>query len=524
MHARLRSALPWLAILLLAAGLRLPRVQAALPYLNYVDEGHVLHHAVHLLRTGGWDPEWYTYPSLPIYAVAAAGHLYRPLYRAVHGHSLRRDLSPWPHHYYDVVEPVELIVLGRMVTLAVSLGLVLLIGTMAARLAGGHRAAGLFATLTAAVLPALVIRGGIVTVDVWVALFVLAALELADRARLRAGPSWRAAAAGAAVGLAFAAKYPALLVALGVATALLLARWPWRQRLAALVVAGAAAGAAAAVAMPALILKTTTVVEWMRSQAATYAHHHEGNYWNQILKRAEWDQPLEHPELGIIFVAVAAAGLGLALADRRSRASVLPWVVYGAATVVLFDGYAFRALRNFLPLIALASVLVALLYARLRERAARPRLVDAGAVALLALLFARPNLDYLRWQTTVTDSRVEAIDWLAPRLSPGDRVLVLEELAILPTELARLEARGAEVTVRLWPAARNLLRQRDVRWLVGGEIYRENGKPIGRQARRQVLRTFERRARFGEGGTMPRRFIYRGNCQTVMVMERRTPS
>ncbi|MDP9121302.1 MAG: hypothetical protein M3O15_08025, partial [Acidobacteriota bacterium] len=97
---RWRSALLWLAILLTAAAVRLPTVTAGLPYLNYVDEGHVLHRVVHLLATGDWDPHWYIYPAFPNYAIAFAARLYSPLYAAVHGRPLAPDLSREPAPFY----------------------------------------------------------------------------------------------------------------------------------------------------------------------------------------------------------------------------------------------------------------------------------------------------------------------------------------------------------------------------------------------------------------------------------------
>ena len=73
---RFKSLLPGFAILIAATAVRLPTLTAGLPYMTYVDEGHVLHHVVHLLSAGTWEPSTYSYPSLPFYLVAGAALAY----------------------------------------------------------------------------------------------------------------------------------------------------------------------------------------------------------------------------------------------------------------------------------------------------------------------------------------------------------------------------------------------------------------------------------------------------------------
>jgi 4-amino-4-deoxy-L-arabinose transferase-like glycosyltransferase len=282
---RLRAAAPWLAILLVAAAVRLPSLTAGLPYLSYVDEGHVLHHVAHHLVRRTWEPDTYSYPSLPFYLVAAATAVYSPVYAAVHGHSLRRDLgssSPW---YYDVVQPVDFLVLGRLVTLAFSLGLVLLTGLLARRVAGPP--AGWFAAWLAALTPALVARGTVVNINPIMAFFVLAALFFAEGAREGSSPRRDAALAGVMAGLAAASKYPAALVCLPVALAVLLSQAMWTEKLRRLVLAGAAAAAACVIAMPAFVLRPEKVLRGMQRMSRVYGRQRLGSYWHQAVERAE---------------------------------------------------------------------------------------------------------------------------------------------------------------------------------------------------------------------------------------------
>src|SRR4051812_17249732 len=206
MMSRLRSLLPWLAILAVAAGIRLPTLTAGLPYLGYVDEGHVLHHVNHLLVHNTWEPDNYSYPSLPFYLVAGATLAWSPVYALAHGHPLFDDLSPSPPEYYDIVEPTALIVVGRLVTLAFSLGIVLLTGLLVRRLAGP--AAGLFAAWLAALVPALVMRSSIVNVNPMAAFFVLAALLFAEKTRTDGHPRRDAILAGVVGGVPGAPQNP----------------------------------------------------------------------------------------------------------------------------------------------------------------------------------------------------------------------------------------------------------------------------------------------------------------------------
>ena len=107
-----KALLPGLAVLLAALAVRLPALTAGLPYMNYVDEGHVLHHVSYLLDRRTWEPDTYSYPTLPFYLVAGAAQAWSPVYAATHGHALRDDLSPAPPEHYDLLEPPDLIVIG----------------------------------------------------------------------------------------------------------------------------------------------------------------------------------------------------------------------------------------------------------------------------------------------------------------------------------------------------------------------------------------------------------------------------
>jgi hypothetical protein len=516
---RSKALAVWLAILLVAALVRLPTLTAGFPYLNYVDEGHVLQHVIHHLDRGTWEPNTYSYPTLPFYIVTAAALAWSPVYAAIHGRSLRDDLSPMPSIYYDMVLPTDLLILGRLITLAFSLGLVVLTGLYARRLAGP--AAGFFAAWTAALLPALVARGVIVNINPMVAFFVLAAFYFAEDARDGDRP-WRGAAlTGVMVGLATVTKYPSALVCLPVTLAILLGRRPLKDRLLQLVLAGGASLLAAVVCMPALVLRTDEVRHSMGKMSSVYEHQGIGSYWDQAVLRAEWDLPLNHPELGIPFLLLMAAGVAVALADRRWRKTALGWLLFAAATAVLLAPYNFRAFRNLLPLIPLAIVAVALLYARLRELVPRPQAADAAA-ALIPLTLFYPALDqYVRDQVTRVDTREQTLEWLAAHTGPKDRILVSAELTFLPTRLDTLEA---ETVVHRWDRALSRVLKRRFNYVVLGDLTARDRSPmIPVPVWDMILDRYEPQAQFGSRPTRAARGAFRGNGQRIYVLKRKPP-
>lgn len=485
-----------LAILSIAILVRLPTLTAGLPYLSYVDEGHVLHHVSYLLARRTWVPDTYSYPTLPFYTIAGTALAWSPVYAAVHGRPLREDLSPAPPRSYDVLEPTELLVLGRLVTFAFSLGIVILAGFLARRLAGP--AAGLLAAWLAALVPALVARSVVVNVNPMAAFFALGALYFTEGAREGSRPRRDAVLAGVMAGLAGATKYPAAVVCPPVALAILLASAPWRERLVRLVLAGGSALAAVLAAMPALLLRTQDVIAGVRFMSRVYKAQKLGSYWKQAVERAEWDLPLKHPEVGIAFLLLAAAGLVAGLLDRRWRKTIGAWLIFGLATGLFVAPYAFRAFRNLLSLVPLACVLIALLYAGIRENASRPLFVDLAAAALPMVLFAPALHQYTLYHLTLEDSREQAIRWLDDHAGPRDKILFAEELAFLPSRVASLDA---EASILPW---KQTLGPSDYAVLPHAGI----------------LQGYEVAARFGTDPTNPSARAFKGNRQIVHVLKR----
>lgn len=472
---------------------------------------------VGLLARNGWDPQWYGYPSLPIYLIAGLARAFGPVYAWTQGHPLQADLVRMPGGYYDLAEPAALLMLGRLVTLALALGSIVVTGLLARRSAG--QAAGYYAAFLAAVLPALVIRSSIVIVDTYATFFVLLALWCVSYVTDDKPQGWFAVLAGIASGLAFASKYNAGLVLLAVVATILLSRTVWRRKLTWSALAVSAAAISAVLSMPALLLRTAQVLSSIERQSQHYALDAIGSFWKQAISRAEWDQPLEHAEVGIVFVVLAFAGLALALADKRTARLAWGWTFFIAGTFAIVLQYQFQPFRNLLPVTALGCVLIALLLARTRERIHRPRLFDLATILVVIMLYATPLTQYAKDRLTTVDSRVQAIEQLAQTDLHGGSILVLQELAISPAQLRRLTG---PIVVAPWPEAEALIAQGGPEILILGDLQQTPGVPaIDKQTWAVIKSQYELRYEFGQTPTPHVPGRWRSNVQRLYVLVRR---
>lgn len=439
-----------IAILALAASLRVPLVVGGLPYISYTDEGGVLHPVMRLVRTGGWDPGWYQYPSLSMYLTAAVVHASRPMYGLIHGRPLVEDIPP-EEDLYDLIAPPAVIFAGRGVVVAASLVTVLLGMALARRLAGDS--AALAAGLLLALTPALVQRACIVVTDTISAAFVAGVLLAAEMLRsiLRteepSSPAARrqALVAGGLAGLAAATKYPAAAVFVVILVAVFLpGGFSWR-RLRLAVLCALAAVLATLVAMPALVFSTRQVVSGLVAQARDYATFSH--------TRGLFRQALAGEELGWLLTLAGLLGLVLLGLRRETRPTVFGWLAFAALLLAPLLRYGFQPFRNALPLVPPFAVAAAVFFfpASAGRSTARSAL---GAVGLLLVLSSFvPGLISTYRHRRVRDSRSSFIDWLVTNARPNHRVLFVRELSFLPKELERVPA---TVVVAPWREAKAL--------------------------------------------------------------------
>jgi 4-amino-4-deoxy-L-arabinose transferase-like glycosyltransferase len=468
--SRRYESILWLASLALAAALRFLPIPSSLPYIDYVDEGYVLHQAIDLLHKRTFDTGWYGYPSLPAYLTAGALIVEGPIYRQVHGHSFRKDLptaepgGPSQRDNYDLIAPPEAIVAGRFVAAVLSIATVLLTGVIATRLAGGT--AGVIATLLTAVCPALVSRGSNVIVDTFATFFVLLALYFCEPMRSSISSKVvNAVAAGVAVGLAFASKYTAGAVFIAVLATIfaLPAARSSRARLGLLASVGLLLGIF--VGAPATFFNLSGV---MRDIAVTSA-----NYRIITSTPGHFGQAVSTSELGWPLAIIGCAGIGLMFRQKGTRWTAVEWVLFAALLLSIFVGRPFQAFRNLLPLVPPLCIAAAIAFSQLIDRARRGMhsgLRFATAVTVIAgclLSVSFPSIQQVHRRMAHRDTRVQAIDWLQLHATKGEKILGLRELAILPAEWKRL---AADVTVVSWLEASDLLERQQFDYLVTGDL------------------------------------------------------
>ena len=508
----------WIVALLFGLALRAAPITAARPYIHYVDEGHVLRPVYSMIRDRTWDPREFVYPQFPRLVIAAASRFTDGAVRLAGGPSLR-DRMPARFDGYDQLEPFAFLLIARGLSVVVGMGIVVVTGLFARRLFGP--VAGVAAALLAAFVPALALRGPIASVDSWATLACLACLYATDETRTSRRPAVAAFAAGYFAGVAFASKYPALLVSVALAMTTLLLPISTREKIRRLFAGGRGAIVGILTAMPALWRHWVEMPQVFRSHWEGYAHSiFERSLWHQALVRAESDLYYSGPELGIVFCLFAFTGLAIAVRRSSLVATVTGWCAFAAVMCLLFARGEFRPFRNLMPLVPVACVTAGISFAQLREWSRRPRLVDALGCLTLLVVFGAPMAAHAKRRFDLVDPRRAAVDWLAANARGGDSTLYLKELAILEGEVARVPGRTIRVSA---DEAAARIRAELPRFVVAGVLMHPD-RSLDAAAAWPELANYRPVLTAGDRPTVPFQFWWHGNDEIVIVFERRTPA
>jgi hypothetical protein len=463
---RRNESILWLILVVLAAFLRFGPIGSHLPYIDYVDEGHVLHPAIGILQAKTFDSSVYTYPPLTSYLTIAAIKAYSPIYRIIHHHKISEDFPADRDFHtplgdnYDLITPPEIIWLGRLVVACLSVGTVILSGAIARRLGGAR--VGLFAMLFTALCPALVSRGAIVSLDTTATFFVAAALYFCQRMRTSGAWSesstWRwAAAAGLASGFAFGGKFTAGAVFVAALVTIAFLPFPRKSQALLALIAGAGLFAGIFCSVPGAVLHPSGIAGEIRGISRFYQTiHSEAGYWRAAFSGEE---------IGVPLMIAGLAGIIWMLWDAPTRRTALSWIAFGVLLLSAIVSSSFQPFRNVLPLLPPLCIAAALLLDRIRL--ASPSWVAPVVVVVIGLSLGWPSAAYLRARTSHIDARIRAIDWLQQHASKGDRVLGIRELAILPAEWKRV---AANLTVVSLSEAADLLAGEQFDYVVTGEF------------------------------------------------------
>jgi hypothetical protein len=525
-----KESILWFVLLALAALLRLGPIASSLPYIDYVDEGHILHPAIAILKSESFDSSIYTYPPLTSYLTIAAIKAYSPVYRMVHQRQLiddlpsDQDLKTSLGDHYDLITPPEVIWLGRLVIACLSVGTVILAGALA-KLLGGPRA-GLLAMLFTALCPALVSRGSNLALDPTGTFFVVAALYFCQRLRIAAAAAannpamWRDTAfAAIASGLAFGAKFTAGAVFVAVFVTLVTLPIIWKSRALLMVIAGGGLFAGIFRGVPGAVLHPEKIVAELRYITKFYQTiQSDHGYWRAAFSASE---------LGVPLMITGLAGLVWMLWKPSTRKVAASWLAFALLLVSAFASSNFKPFRNLLPLVPLLCIAAALLCIWLNEylewRYRRPTLASPfllTLVLLVALSLGWPSTRHLESRMQRIDTRVRAIGWLQQHAPTDATVLGIRELAILPGEWKRIAANAIVVP---WFEAADLLERQQFDYIITGEFdlrYATDPSAWSAYRDRWNAKTSPLRveASFGQVVTPVVPYLWRTNDERILIL------
>ena len=400
-------------ILAVASAARLWFGDAGVPHAVGIDEPQVVGRAITILRTGDWNPHVFDYPTLVIYVHACVA-IVRFLWGALQGE--------WSSLDGFTIEAIY--GAGRFVAALIGVATVWLTYRLAREVAG--RPVALLAAALLAVRPLHIRESHFILTDVPVTALTTLAVWLALRAARR--HDLRAYAwAGAACGLAAAAKYNGVIVLVAP-----LAAWIVCERRAAhrFLTLGAIAGAAAAaflVAAPYTVLDMPRFLDGFAAQISRFAGPAGAG-------DAPWVLYLKHlsPAWARFSVPLAIGGAAILLARRETRRAAVPLVAFTGGYFYTLATHSHVFGRYALPLLPMICVLssVAVLWLvdsirRLRPFQ-RPLTAHLPLTAALVLLLWPPAAEAVRWldQYKGADTRAIAAAWLKGNTPKGSRVAV----------------------------------------------------------------------------------------------------
>lgn len=433
----MRPRLALIAVLLLAAALRLWAVRHDLPFSYYGDELHFMRRAM-AVGTGDLDPHWFHKPAFLMYLLAFCYGLYYLLGRG----------AGWFHSTAEfgarfLFAPAPFLLIGRLLVAACGVATVWVVYRIGRKVFATPWA-GIAGALVAAVLAPTVESAGAIKSDVpcglWMALSVWAFLGTRETPRLRP-----LAVASLLAGVAMGTHYYGIVLVPAFLMLEMLRGGPWRT------VAGRCAltvllfGAGFFVTSPYNFLDPT----WGRETGASVARslglakgkpaaRYEPDSGQEITPGAATSRGaaaafLElaaSPEsLGIVLLLLTALGLAATLVRRETRwyglLVLTPSLFFFAAAVTVAAYHAqARHLNALYPLLATLAWPGALALTRplrlpeTRTRAVTLLLVAAASVPTLTQTLQRNE------RKNLLDSRLVAYRWLREGLPRDARVLL----------------------------------------------------------------------------------------------------
>ncbi len=415
-----------LAILLLAASLRLFGIGHGLPFVYNPDEANILARALSVARS--LDPEYYLYPSFFFYFLfAVMGGLF------VVGRLLGRyeTLAAFEARFFE--DPTDFYLAGRVMTVVFALTTIALLERLVSKHFG--KTAGRAAAFFTAVAYVHVRDSHYLKHDVPAGFLVVLFLWAAERAISRKSLS-SYLLAGAVLGIAFATHY--YLIFLAPAFVLYHFARRGREAFSRVAAAGAASAFTFFLLSPFVILRLPTALEHMRANRQV------------VVDRSLSAGPGLFPSLGLYmeflleqglgYVLVALVVLGLLVLARRDPRSLALWAAF-PPMFLAFLSYTFFAGRYLNPILPCLAAASGVAVSAIRDRFG-PTVAAVVAIAGgIQPLYLTLQVDRL---FASEDTRTLAREWAVRSLPEGETVALQSYSVPLPQSEESFRASLAE--------------------------------------------------------------------------------
>jgi 4-amino-4-deoxy-L-arabinose transferase-like glycosyltransferase len=403
-----------LAILVLAAALRLYGIGHGLPFVYNPDEANIMARALSVARS--LDPEYYLYPSFFFYFLfAVEGGLF------LSGRIVGRypSLSAFEARFFQ--DPTDFYLAGRIVVVVLSLATIVLLERLVSRHFG--KVAGRAAAFFIAVAYFHARDSHYLKHDVPAAFLVALFLWATDRALSQKGRE-SYLLAGFVLGVAFATHYYLIILAPAFVVCHLVTCG--RGELSRLLAAGAASAATFFLLSPFVILRLPTALEHMRANRQVVLDRSLAGGFGLFPSLGRYVEFLLGQGLGYALTALVVAGFIL-IARRGVRALVLwagfPLLFFAFVCYTFFAG---RYMNPILPcLAAAAGVAVSAIGGRFGMVAA----TVASLAAAIQPLYRAVHVNRL---FASEDTRTLARGWILANLPRGGAVALQSYSVPLP--------------------------------------------------------------------------------------------
>ena len=426
----LATSLLTLAVLLLAAIVRIHPIAMSMPYPRHIDEHFVLDSAGDMLRTGDPNPHFFIYPSLPIYLSAASLYAGFIAFGGSNGIEDVADIGSTTFPYYtfpDIVWPTKLLFM------AMSLAAMVLMGFVGYRFL--RRPALLFLVPAIATLSARYFGQSqqYVNVDIAATFFVSLLYAWCFTFLNRQSMLHKAVFPGILVGLATGCKYHLALGLLLPATLLLL--YPQKKRLLSLVILGGVSFLTFLVTTPYALLDFPAFWSDMVWSARHYSGGHIGYDGPTGLPQFLFYISTLIADYGILAGLLAAAGLLFAF--RRDWRLMTALLSVPVGLLLLFSTQTVHFTRNVLFVYLVFALLAAIgivcfwfwLVSAVGKGAGywwKRALVTLGLAALCLWFF--PVSRIVDWMRIGPDSRNLGTEWIRASVPAGSVLMIVPEL------------------------------------------------------------------------------------------------